>query len=98
MVVSGAAVSTVKVRDAGVASTLVAASMARTANVWEPCVSVPVVKGDVQLVKAAPSTLHWKVAGDSLDEKVKARVVSVGRAAIRHTRVDGRVWRRSCRR
>ncbi len=71
----GRGVSTVKVRDAGVASRLPAASVARTANVWEPCVSVPVVKGDVQLVKAAPSTLHWKVAGDSLDENVKAGVV-----------------------
>ncbi len=37
--VSGATVSTVQVREAGVASTLPAASVARTSNVWEPWAS-----------------------------------------------------------
>ena len=37
IVVSGATVSTVKVRVAGVASTLPAASLARTSNVCAPC-------------------------------------------------------------
>ncbi len=37
IVVSGAAVSTVQVREAGVASTLPAGSVARTWNVCAPC-------------------------------------------------------------
>ena len=39
MVVSGAVVSTVQVADAGVGSTLPAASTAATANVWTPSAS-----------------------------------------------------------
>ncbi len=48
IVVSGAAASTVNARDAGVASTLPAASMARTRNVYEPSASGPSVRGEVQ--------------------------------------------------
>ena len=47
IVVSGAAASTVNARDAGVASTLPAASMARTRNVYEPSASGPSVRGEV---------------------------------------------------
>ena len=46
MLVSGgvvSTVSTVKARLAGVASTLPAASMARTSKVWAPSLRVPVV-------------------------------------------------------
>ena len=39
MVVSGAAVSTVQPEEAGVGSTLPAASVARTSNVWLPSLS-----------------------------------------------------------
>ena len=48
IVVSGAAVSTVNVRVAGVASTLPAASIARTRNVYVPSASGPSVRGEVQ--------------------------------------------------
>ena len=48
MVVSGAAASTVNVREAGVWSTLPAASIARTRNVYVPSASGPSVRGDVQ--------------------------------------------------
>ena len=47
IVVSGAAVSTVNDRDAGVASTLPAASVARTRNVYAPSASEPRMRGDV---------------------------------------------------
>ena len=43
IVVCGAAVSTVKLRDAGVASTFPAGSVARTSNVWAPSASDAVV-------------------------------------------------------
>ena len=49
MVVSGATVSTVNVRVAGEASTLLAPSVARTENVYVPLASVPSARGDVQL-------------------------------------------------
>ena len=45
--VSGATVSTVNVRVAGVMSTLPAASVARTENVCSPSAKVPVAYGDV---------------------------------------------------
>ena len=47
IVVFGAVVSMVKVRDAGVWSVLVAASVARTRNVYVPCVVVLRVRGVV---------------------------------------------------
>jgi hypothetical protein len=46
-VVCGALVSTVKDRVAGVASTLVAASIARTENVYVPSASAVYARGDV---------------------------------------------------
>ena len=48
IVVSGATVSTVNIRDAGDASTLPAASVARTRNVYVPSASEPRMRGDVQ--------------------------------------------------
>ena len=47
--VSGADVSTVNDRVAGVASTLPAVSVARTENVYAPSASGPTTRGDVQL-------------------------------------------------
>ncbi len=47
IVVSGAAVSTVKLRVAGDGSTLPAVSVARTRNVYEPSASGPTARGDV---------------------------------------------------
>jgi hypothetical protein len=46
IVVSGASVSTVKVRVAAVPSTLPAASIARTENVYEPSIEAVSVCGD----------------------------------------------------
>ena len=48
IVVSGAAVSTVNVLEAGAVSTLVARSVARTRNVYVPSASGPRFRGDVQ--------------------------------------------------
>ena len=67
IVVSGAVVSTVKLRAAGVASRLVAASLARTENVCAPSGRVLVVNGLLQAANAAASTLHSKVAPASLE-------------------------------
>ena len=76
IVVSGAAVSTVKLREAGVGSTLPAASVARTSKVCDPCVRVALVKGEVQEAKAAASTRHWNVEPVSVEVNVKSGVVS----------------------
>ncbi len=72
----GAPVSTVKPCWAGVASTLSAASVARTANVWGPSESAAVVCSEVQPVKAAPSTLHSNVEPASSEEKPNVGVES----------------------
>ncbi len=48
IVVSGATVSTVNDREAAVASTLLAASIARTMNVYAPSASEPRIRGEVQ--------------------------------------------------
>ena len=58
IVVSGAAVSTVHAREAGVGSVLPARSTARTSKVWLPSPSPDTVAGDVQAAKAAPSRRH----------------------------------------
>ena len=84
-VVSGSVVSSVKVRLAGVASVLPAASVARTEKVCGPSVSVAVVCGELHAVKASLSTRHSKLAPGS-DEKsnvgVASRVNPVGPASI----------------
>ena len=74
IVVSGAVMSrsTVKVRVAGEASTLPAPSVARTEKVWEPLARPLRDFGEVQPLKAAPSSLHSKVDPDSLELKAKA--------------------------
>jgi hypothetical protein len=87
IVVSGAAVSTVHVRPAGVGSGLPTASVARTSNVWLPSVRFSYVVGDTQATEGAPSRAHANVAPGS-DENANvaeplARVApSVGPAAI----------------
>ena len=48
-----------------------AASVAFTAKVWEPSLRLLRLFGELQLVKAAPSRLHWKVEFASLEEKSK---------------------------
>ena len=58
IVVSGAAVSIVNERLAGVGSTLPAASIACTSNVCAPSVSAAVVNGELHVVKASVSTRH----------------------------------------
>src|SRR3954454_24231625 len=69
-VVSGATVSMTKVCDAGVASWLPAASVARTSKVCVPSVSAAVVNGVAQLAKAAVSTRHWKLDPVSVEVKL----------------------------
>ena len=77
IVVSGATVSTVIVRVSGVGSGAPETLSARTANVCEPCDSVPVVNGELQLANAAPSRLHWKLAAPPAPVNVQAAVVSL---------------------
>ncbi len=73
--VSGAWVSEVQVRSAGVASTFPAASRARTAKVWDPCPSPVRVRGEVQTVHwAAPSRRHSSVPAS---EELKVKVAEV---------------------
>ena len=64
-VVSGAVVSTVKVRVSGVGSLLPAASTARTENVCSPSGNATAC-GDVQAANSPASTLHSNVAPASL--------------------------------
>src|SRR5262249_30956477 len=77
IVTPGGVVSTVKVLDAGVASTLPAGSLARTVKVCEPSASAPSVSGEEQLTNAPPSTWHSKLAVPSGDENVNVGVLSV---------------------
>ena len=80
IVVFGAWVSTVKERVAGVASTLPAGSVARTAKVWAPsesaAVGVWVAPGPLQGAKAAESKRHSKVDPVWVAEKPKVGVES----------------------
>ena len=75
MLVSGAVVSTVQVRLAGLASVFPAVSVAFTSKVCEPSDSPLYSFGEVQLSKAPLSSLHSKVALLSLEEKLKLAVV-----------------------
>ncbi len=61
-VVSGAGVSTVQVKLAGVASVLPAASMARTWKVWLPSAGRYSSAGEAQATKLPASSLHSKVS------------------------------------
>ena len=75
--VVGGVVSTVKVREAGVASVLPAASVARTSKVWEPSLSDAVVCGEVQLPQPPgplPSRRHSKLEPDSEELNPKSGV------------------------
>ena len=75
-VVSGALVSTVKVRFGGFVSTLKTSSRARTVNVCGPSGSGVVVTGLLQLGKTVPSSWHSNVAPGPL-RKVKTGVLSL---------------------
>ncbi len=74
IVVFGAVASTVNVRVAGDASTLPAASVARTLNVYAPSASEPRMRGDVHdchVPAVAPvSRRHSNVEPVSLEENV----------------------------
>ncbi len=75
MVVSGATVSTLNDRPAGVASTLPAASRART---WKVCAPFARAASGVPLVQAAkapPSIEHSKLAAGSFELKVNVGVL-----------------------
>jgi hypothetical protein len=74
--VFGAAVSIVNARLATEASTLPAASVARTSKVRAPSASAAGVYGDVHAVKDAASMRHWNVALASGEEKLKVGVLS----------------------
>ena len=93
IVVSGAVVSTVSERLAGVGSATPAASMARTSNVRAPSASAAVVCGDVHAAKAAVPTRHWNVEPVSLELNVNVGVLSfvspVGPAGDRRVRRRG---------
>ena len=80
--VTGATVSTVNERLAGVESTFWAGSVARTSKAWGPSDSaagVWLVKPE-QAAKAAASIRHWKVAPPSSEEKPKVGGGVVGGA------------------
>jgi len=77
MVVSGAVVSTIQVKESGVASVLPAASVARTEKVCEPSSSPVMLVGGVQAAYAPVSSLHWKLDPVSLDVKEKAAELDV---------------------
>ncbi len=76
IVVSGASVSTVKVRSAGEASRLPDASLARTWRVCRPSGSCASVSGLLHAAKAPTSTAHSKVAPGSFEWNVKVGVLS----------------------
>ena len=91
IVVSGAAVETVKLRVAAVASVLPAASRARTLNVYVPSASGPTARGDVQAtyvptVEPGPSRRHSNVELGSVlvnsNDGDALLVVPVGPAVI----------------
>src|SRR4029079_15503143 len=81
IVVSGAVVSIVNERDAGVFSGAPLALRARTSNVCAPGASATVgVKGDPQEAKVAASKRHWNETAPLAPVNVNVGVVSlVGR-------------------
>ena len=81
IVVSGAVVSTVNVRDAGLASTLPTASIARTENVCAPSTRPLRARGEPQTSKAPPSSLHSNELVSSTGSPAKVKV-AVGTAIV----------------
>ena len=78
IVVSGAVVSTVNERVAGVWSAFPARSVAQTSKVWRPSLSVPVVNGVEQSRAASvPSTRHLKLDRASFALNPNVAVLSV---------------------
>ncbi len=65
MVVSGARVSTLKVRSAGEESEFPAASVAQARNRWAPWARLPYVTGETHDENAAPSSEQAKEPGSS---------------------------------
>jgi hypothetical protein len=76
IVVSGAVVSTVQERVAGVASTFPATSIARTSKVCVPAATTT-VEGVAHDDHAAASTRHWNVEPVSLASKAKLAAVAL---------------------
>ena len=93
---TGGIVSTVQSKEAGLASTLPALSIALTSNSWAPSVSAVYSRGEVQAPQAPPSRRHWKEAmpdPPSFPEKLKLadalpvsaagwRAIEIGRAHV----------------
>ena len=77
IVVSGAVVSTVNVREAGEASTLPTASIARTENVCSPSLRPDSARGEPHTVNAPPSSLHSKESVSSTGSPTKVNAADV---------------------
>src|SRR5262249_20643001 len=75
-VVSGGA-STVQVRRAGVGSTLLDVSTARTSTVWRPSARPLYVRGLVHVMKSAPSSRHSNRATPRSSVPVNVNVTDV---------------------
>src|SRR5919206_85670 len=75
MAIVGRVVSTLHVNEAGVASVLPAASVARTWKVCEPSARPVYCLGEVQAVKPPASSWHWKLTPPSGELKVKLAVL-----------------------
>jgi hypothetical protein len=73
--VCGAVVSTVQPCEAGVLSTLPAASIARTRKLWAPGAKPVYAWGELQAANAPSSSEHWKVEPGSLAVKLKLALV-----------------------
>src|SRR2546421_9106069 len=78
----GAFVSRRQVQVSGVASTLPAASSARTSNVCDPSVVGETACGLVQAVTAPPSSRHWKWSPPEDGEASDAVNVKLGDATL----------------
>ena len=74
---SPAATFTIHVLEAGVASVLPAASVARTENVWLPFTRTEYDAGELHVAKAAPSRLQANVEPVSLELNVKEALAVV---------------------
>ena len=71
ILVSGAVVSTVKLREAGVGSGLPAGSVARTSKLWPPSARGPAVCGAEHSPQPPPSIRHSNHEPGSFAEKPK---------------------------
>jgi hypothetical protein len=72
----GAGAATVQLRLAGEVSVLPAASVARTAKVWDPTATMR-ASGGAQVPQAPESSEHWKLEPLSLEVKAKLTLVRV---------------------